>query len=319
MKHFRKVAIDKASELEKQKSERRKQSEIRMKIATAEDQESRKKWVKQQVIVQTYHVESELIALENVGAWARQTSNKFKDTMKNFATLQHNSHNWGITLETGSPRTSVRREMLPKAIKIVALVAANSTATCLEDLSAAFDTVDHAILISRLSNRFGVKGTALAWFKSYLTSRKQFVKVEEGLSSNGPLLRGVPQGSVLGPLLYLIYTAPIADIIKQHNLLYHLYADDTQLYISFKTDCCVDLEEAKSRVERCVEEIDRWMCNNLLKLNQDKTELVVISSKFRHCPDLKHIRVGDEYIAPKSSARNLGVIIDNCLCMEQHV
>ncbi|KAL9964335.1 hypothetical protein ACROYT_G027963 [Oculina patagonica] len=85
------------------------------------------------------------------------------------------------------------------------------------------------------------------------------------------------------------------------------------------TDCCVDLEEAKLRVERCVEEIDRWMCNNLLKLNQDKTELVVISSKFRHCPDLKHIRVGDEYIAPKSSARNLGVIIDNCLCMEQHV
>ena len=89
------------------------------------------------------------------------------------------------------------------------------------DLSAAFDTVDHAILISRLSNRFGVKGTALAWFKSYLTSRQQFVKVEEGMSSKGPLLRGVPQGCVLGLLLYLVYTAPIAEIIKKHNLLYH--------------------------------------------------------------------------------------------------
>ena len=89
------------------------------------------------------------------------------------------------------------------------------------DLSAAFDTVDHAILISRLSNRFGVKGTALAWFKSYLTSRQQFVKVEEGMSSKGPLLRWVPQGCVLGLLLYLVYTAPIAEIIKKHNLLYH--------------------------------------------------------------------------------------------------
>ena len=69
---------------------------------------------------------------------------------------------------------------------------------------------------------------------------------------------------------------------------YHLYADDTQLYISFNNDCCADLDEAKLRVERCVEEIDLWMCKNLLKLNQDKTELVVmISSKYRNTPNLK--------------------------------
>ena len=79
---------------------------------------------------------------------------------------------------------------------------------------------------------------------------------------------------------------------------YHLYADDTQLYISFNNDCCADLDEAKLRVERCIEEIDLWMCKNLLKLNQDKTELVVISSKFRNGPNLEYVPVGDEFIAP---------------------
>ena len=83
------------------------------------------------------------------------------------------------------------------------------------------------------------------------------------MSSRRPSLRGVPQGSVLGPLLYLVYTAPIADIIKKHDLLYHPYADDTQLYISFNTDCCADLDEAKLSVERCVKEIDFWVCKNL--------------------------------------------------------
>ena len=146
------------------------------------------------------------------------------------------------------------------------------------DLSAAFDTVDHSILLSRLQDRFGVKGTVLAWFKSYLTSRKQYVQVNDCNSTQRSLERGVPQGSVLGPLLYLLYTSPIADIIKLHKLRYHLYADDTQLYISFKTDCSYDLSLAKRRVEYCVNDLDCWMVNNGLKLNQEKTELVLITS-----------------------------------------
>ena len=103
------------------------------------------------------------------------------------------------------------------------------------DLSSAFDTVDHLILLSRLSHRFGIKGNALAWFDSYLKSRKQFVQIEDCQSSQRCLAHGVPQGSVLGPLLYLLYTSPIADIINFLSLQYHLYADDSQLYISFKT------------------------------------------------------------------------------------
>ena len=95
------------------------------------------------------------------------------------------------------------------------------------DLSAAFDTVDHATLVSRLSDRFGIKGTALAWFESYLESRKRYVPFEGGKSSVKSLTCGVLQGSVLGPILYVLYTTPVADIIKAHKIDYHFYADDT--------------------------------------------------------------------------------------------
>ena len=102
----------------------------------------------------------------------------------------------------------------------------HSVILLLLDLSAAFDTVDHSVLLSRLSDRFGVNGTVLAWLESYLKSRKYDVQVEGGKSTTRILTYGVPQGSVLGPLLYVLYTAPVADIIKSH---YHFYADDTQL------------------------------------------------------------------------------------------
>eukprot|EP00112_Aurelia_sp_Birch-Aquarium-sp1_P014365 Seg3097.1 transcript_id=Seg3097.1/GoldUCD/mRNA.D3Y31 product="putative RNA-directed DNA polymerase from transposon X-element" pseudo=true protein_id=Seg3097.1/GoldUCD/D3Y31 len=101
------------------------------------------------------------------------------------------------------------------------------------DLSAAFDTVNHDVLLKRLKERCGVQGEALKWFESYLTDRFQMVKLKEITSKRVALHCGLPQGSVLGPLLFLVYILLLGDIIKSKGLQFHLYADDTQIYMSF--------------------------------------------------------------------------------------
>ena len=101
------------------------------------------------------------------------------------------------------------------------------------DLSAVFDTVDHTLLLACMRST-GVIGIARKWFESYLTSRTQTVSLGQTQSDPSELLQGMPQGYVLGPVLFTLYTGPIGQIVRQHRLDFHLFADDSQLYVSFK-------------------------------------------------------------------------------------
>ena len=118
------------------------------------------------------------------------------------------------------------------------------------DLSAAFDTIDHSTLIQRLRHRIGLTGTALEWFSSYLKDRFQACSIDGVKSAFVKLLFGVPQGSVLGPLLFSRYTLPVAKIAKRHGVNFHFYADDTQLYVSF--DVGSNHTPSMQSLERCI-------------------------------------------------------------------
>ena len=188
------------------------------------------------------------------------------------------------------------------------------TILVLLDLSAAFDTVDHSILIKRLEQRFGITDVALNWFKSYLSDRKQVVTINGETSNSQQLSCGVPQGSVLGPILFTMYTAHLGDIIRKHQIKFHLYADDTQLYISFKPRNQATAENALQRLSACISDIKVWLNMNKLKLNDDKTEVLVIGRKKQIAKvSITSLRIGSSDVNITKSARNIGVIQDSNL------
>ncbi len=203
---------------------------------------------------------------------------------------------------------------------LVALDNRSHVFVSLLDCSAAFDLVVHDTLLKRMSARLGVSGVAYDWFKSYLSNRAQCVSISGHKSNSHPLDCGVPQGSVLGPILFTVYTLPLGDIIRAHSTGYHLYADDTQLFLTCNKPLCPDsAQQTLKQLEACIAVIRQWMPQNGLKLNDSKTEYLLLHSKHLAKPTPTSINIGDEAIPPSHSAKNLGVIFDDTLSLKPHV
>ena len=179
------------------------------------------------------------------------------------------------------------------------------------DFSKAFDTVNHSILLSKLYY-YGIRGVANDWLKSYLTNRKQFVVYDNVKSSEKTILCGVPQGSILGPLLFLIY---INDLTKISNVLYTvMYADDTNIFISGK--CLRELETIMNRELLLLNE---WLFANKLSLNVNKTHFMIICPPKVKLAYNINLKINNCPIYSVQHTQFLGVILDSKLSWKPHI
>ena len=194
------------------------------------------------------------------------------------------------------------------------------TLLVLLDLTSAFDTIDHSILLSRLQHKFGFDGLVLSCFKSYLTGISFKVLVNDVLYDTFDQEWGVPQGSCLGLLLFVLYFSKLFEITGCYLPNVHVYADDSQLYISFSPNDIDEQLNTLSAIKDCVAAIRSWMSEDKLKLNDDKTEFLLVGTKqqlAKVC--IKDIKVGCVEISPSSSVRNLGMWFDSSLNMSEHM
>jgi len=185
------------------------------------------------------------------------------------------------------------------------------------DISAAFDTVNHAILLERLHSVFGVTGTALNWLSSYLSDRQQYVQLGRHRSSTIPCFSGVPQGSVLGALLFIAYVSPVGDVITRHGLDYHQYADDTHLLLAVNA---ATIQSDLSAIEICSTAVKLWFAQNDLLLNADKSELMFIGTSAQlSAVAVDSVKIAGAKLPVSTMIKSLGVLIDRRLSFDSQV
>src|SRR2546425_6754020 len=191
------------------------------------------------------------------------------------------------------------------------------TALVLLDLSSAFDTIDHQILLDRLASFYGFSGLALSLLRSYLSDRTHDVVVQSTSSSAFHITTGVPQGSVLGPPLFSLYTSPISHILENTNISFHLYADDTQLYIFFSGS---DSSSALASLSHALDSVYSWLTLNRLSVNPNKTEYLLIGTQQQHSKIVDFLlSFYGTALVPVSSARNVGVVFQSDLSFDKNI
>lgn len=187
-------------------------------------------------------------------------------------------------------------------------------------MSAAFDTVDHAVLLERLRSTFGIKGTAIRWFESYLSNRTVRVSIENTLSDSLELDCSLPQGSKLGPRLYSDYTQPLGNLLRLLLLCYHLYADDSGIFKETSLSTPLDQQNAARDLSHGINCIQAWTTNNKLKLIPSKTEFMVVCSvRNRSKVTISELDIVDSVVSSSKSLKSLGVTVDNSLSMHNHI
>ena len=169
-----------------------------------------------------------------------------------------------------------------------------------------------------MESRFGITDSCLEWFTDHLSNRCQIVHIDNKVSEPKIFHFGGPQGSVLGSILFTMYTSPVGDITRRHGIMHHFYSDDTKLFVTLNPR--QDFSAQLQSLSQCIGDIRMWICLNMLKLNDDKTEVLLIGSNnsLNHL-SLVSVKVGNASVTSSQSVTNLGCIFDSRLNMNDFI